>query len=166
MRNIEIGRLMNTIANIGVIGGLIFVGMQLNLDRDIAERTILFAATDTRLQWAELVHENREIWVKGLAGERLTSAESAEFDALANAWELSHYTYFRAQELASLESSRFVREWALELHTHPGLLNWWRQYRTRMNYTDPDSDQTWPVSVEEELQRLIKRNPEQSNAGT
>jgi hypothetical protein len=154
MKNIDVGRLINTIANIGVIGGLIFVGLQLKQDSDIAERATLFDATNSRLQWAELVRESGEVWVKGLAGEELTDYEYAEFDALATAWELSHYTYYRAQELVSLDPSRFVREWALELDSHPGLLNWWHRYRKRMDYTDPDSDQSWPISVDAELQRL------------
>lgn len=157
MKKIDLGQIINTVANLGVIGGLVFVGLQLKQDRDVAERAILFNATDTRLQWAELVRESREVWTRGLAGEELTAEENTEFDALATSWELAHYTYYRAQELVFLESSRFVKEWALELHTHPGLLNWWRQYRNRMTYTDPESDQTWPQLVESELHSLAQR---------
>jgi hypothetical protein len=157
MKKIDPGEAVNTIANLGVIAGLVFVGLQLKQDRDVAERNVLFSATEARFQWAELVREGSGVWNKGLAGEELTVEERTEFDTLASSWELAHYTYYRAQELAFLDPSRFVREWALELHTHPGLLGWWRRFQERMNYTDPVSDSPWHLAVDDELQRLGQR---------
>jgi len=158
MKNTDWKSTAELIGIAAIVASLIFVGLQLKQDRDVAERTVLFSATEARFQWAELVRESSGVWNKGLAGEELTDEERTEFDALASSWELAHYTYYRAQELAFLDSSRFVREWALELYTHTGLLEWWRRFQVRMSYTNP-AGSSWHVLVDDELERLVKEKP-------
>ena len=144
----------------GVIAGLIFVGLQLTQDRQIAATEIIADAADRRMYWAELIGQHPEIWVRGLAGEKLTTEEAVLFDALATSWELAHYSYYYdSNELSISPTKRCVREWALELDTHPGLLEWWRAYQTRMDYTSPVEIADWPVLVEEELSRLENAAP-------
>ena len=142
----------------GVLGGLIFVGLQLMQDRQIASTEVIAEAANRRMYWAELVGQNPDVWVKGLAGQPLSKTEAVYFDALATSWELSHYSYFyNSIQLGVSTDIRFVREWALELHTNPGLLAWWRALEQRMNYTSPRDVQEisdWSVQVEEELAQL------------
>jgi hypothetical protein len=143
-----------------VLGGLIFVGLQLMQDRQIASTQVIAEAASRRMYWAELIGQNPEIWVKGLAGQPLSATEAVQFDALATSWELSHYSYFyNSTQMDVSTDARFVREWALELHTNPGLLAWWRAFRQRMNYTSPTDLEIsdWPEQVEEELARLENR---------
>ena len=140
-----------------VLGGLIFVGLQLMQDRQIASTEVIAEAASRRMYWAELIGQNPEVWVKGLAGQPLSATEAVHFDALATSWELSHYSYFyNSNQLGVSADKRFVREWALELHTNPGLLEWWRAFQQRMNYTSPGdlAISDWPMLVEEELARL------------
>jgi hypothetical protein len=162
MKKIDLGQTISIFANVGVIAGLIFVGVQLAQDRRIAEQDTLFNAVDSRMYWAELVRDSEGVWIKGLAAEPLTAVEAKEFEALATAWELSHYTYFRGQQLAQLEPSRFVREWALELNTHPGLMRWWQGYRKKFLYTQAAApgENTWFAAIDEEMERL-EANPPQ-----
>jgi hypothetical protein len=144
----------------GVLGGLIFVGLQLAQDRQIAATGTIADAADRRMYWAELIGQNLEAWARGLAGEELSAEEAIVFDALATSWELAHYSYYyNSNELSVSPKARFVREWALELDTHPGLLEWWRAYRRRMDYTSPIDISGWPVLVEEELSRLEDARP-------
>ena len=42
MKQINLAQTINTIANVGVIAGLVFVGLQLKQDRKVAEITSLF----------------------------------------------------------------------------------------------------------------------------
>ena len=154
MKTIDFGQTITTVANLGVIGGLIFVGLQLMQDRQIATNAAILDVANTRMYWAELVGQNRDAWVKGLAGEPLSATEYAQFDALAASWEVSHYAYYNAQELLSADSSRFVREWALELNTNPGLMAWWDRFQRRLQYTNPDPAGEWIERIDEELTRL------------
>jgi hypothetical protein len=141
----------------GVLSGLIFVGLQLMQDRQIASAEVIAEAASRRMYWAELVGQNPDVWVRGLAGQPLSATEAVYFDALATSWELSHYSYFyNSTQMDVSTDARFVREWALELHTNPGLLAWWRAFRQRLNYTSPADIQfsDWPEQVEEELAQL------------
>ena len=144
-----------------VLGGLIFVGLQLMQDRQIASTEVIAEAASRRMYWAELIGQNPDVWIKGLAGQPLSKTEAVYFDALATSWELSHYSYFyNSNQLGVSTDTRFVREWALELHTNPGLLAWWRAFRQRLNYTSPRDEQdisNWPEQVKEELARLENR---------
>ena len=151
----KLSKLLQIGGMFGVIGGLVFVGLQLKQDRQIAATEVIGDAADRRMYWAELIGQHPEIWVRGLAGEKLTPEEAVLFDALATSWELSHYSYYNnSNELSVSPPARFVREWALELDTHPGLLEWWRAFQRRMDYTSPEEISGWPVMVEEELSRL------------
>ena len=146
----------------GVLGGLIFVGLQLMQDRQIAATEVIAEAAERRMYWAELIGQSPDLWVKGLSGQPLSVTEAAQFDALATSWELSHFSYYYSSNQLSISpTARFVREWALELHTHPGLLAWWHAYQQRMAYTSPtDRDYSeWPDQVEEELARLEDDDP-------
>lgn len=58
MKKIDLGQTLNTLANLGVIGGLIFVGLQVQQDRDIAAAARFVATEANRDQWAALVADN------------------------------------------------------------------------------------------------------------
>jgi hypothetical protein len=141
----------------GVLGGLLFVGLQLKQDRQIASTAVIAEAASRRMYWAELIGQNPDVWIKGLAGQPMSAAEAVHFDALATSWELSHYSYFyNSNHMGVSTDTRFVREWALELHTNPGLLAWWRAFRQRLSYTSPTDSEVsdWPEQVEEELAQM------------
>lgn len=78
MKKIDFGQTISILANLGVIGGLIFVGMQLQQDRELAVIAGTEASADARRYWAELVTNNSEVWVKGRNGEDLVETEQAE----------------------------------------------------------------------------------------
>lgn len=165
MKNINIGQFINTLANVGVIGGLVFVGLQLVQERQVAEIASLYEATNTSMYWIEIVRESPEVWVKGLAGEPLSPTEAAEFEQVASSWELFHYTAYVAQPIMGIDSTKFVREWALQLYSHPGLLAWWEGYRKKSLYIQPVSpsdNNPWFDAIDEEMKHL-EANPPQIN---
>ena len=162
MKKINLGQAINTLANVGVIAGLVFVGLQLMQDRKMAEVATLWEGTNTRMYWIELVRESPEVWVKGRAGEPLSSTEAAEFEQVAIAWELFHYTAYVSQPIMGIDPMKFVREWALQLNSHPGLLTWWEGHKKRILYVDPPppgESIPWFDAVDEEMKRLEAKSP-------
>jgi hypothetical protein len=149
-----------------VLAGLIFVGLQLSQDRQIAKIQVVAEAANKRMYWAELIEQSPEVWVKGLAGQPLSATEAAQFDALATSWELTHFSFhYTTNHLSNISTDRrFVREWVLELRKHPGLLKWWQAYQQRMAITSAEdrANDAWALLVEEELNK-IKTEPYGAN---
>jgi hypothetical protein len=163
MQKFSLSQSLGVLANLGVIAGLVFVGLQLKQDRRIAESSLLFDGTNTRMYWVELVRESPDVWINGLAGESLTPAEAAQFEQIAISWELFHYTAYVTQPLLDIDPGKFVREWALQLYTHPGLMSWWENYRKRSRYTQPlppNGRNPWFDAIDAEIKYLRENPPE------
>ncbi len=169
MTKLDLGQAISILANVGVIGGLIFVGVQLKQDREIATIDRRIAASDSRMLWAELVTANGDLWAKGLAGEPLTPAESVEFDVLASAlgfdwWQrwanygISSYGLDLDSEPSTIRHS-VIREAALELYSHPGLLDWHRNFEERLKRIGRHGE--FYQLIEDELD--ILRSEDESN---
>lgn len=96
MKKIDIGQSIQIIANAGVIAGLIFVGLQLQQERELAGIEATNYAQDSRIEWATLLSEgdNAQIWSKGINGELLSPPEHILFEALSLAFEMSSFTAF------------------------------------------------------------------------
>ena len=139
-----------------IVASLIFVGMQVKQDRQVALAASIQDASSNRLYWAELIAEHSDVWVKGLDGEMLSRAEKTKFEALAGALELSYYTaWTTAIELEIGNQERWVRAAALDFHTHPGLMEFWQRHLELQALTDPDSNlDPWLASVKDEIARL------------
>ena len=149
---------LQVIGLFGVLGGLIFVGLQLRLDRQAAQAGAADAALGVRQSWAELLTNNSVVWAKGLAGEPLSFEESLEFSELADVFSFRYFvSQFRASQLGNTEVERFAPELAAEIHRHPGLRRWWdetRDKRIEQRQRLGRSESAWSVAVTEELARL------------
>jgi hypothetical protein len=152
----ELNDWLQVVGLFGVLGGLIFVGLQLRLDRQVALSQDIAEASTTRMYWAEIIADHPEVWVKGSSGDPLSPAEAAQFNALATSWELSWYSaWTRSTQLGAQTPERFVKEVALDLHSHPGLMMFWRTHQERMSRVDPASDaDEWMLAVDGEIRRL------------
>jgi hypothetical protein len=143
----------------GVLGGLVFVGLQLSLDRQWAAVEGTNQGTQNRQNWAELVNTNAEVWTKGLGGEPLSATESVRFDVLALAHEIMYFNnYTRSVRGISTQlPERWVREYAHEIHGNSGLEQWWADYRQDAEQLREGlglASSTWNDAVMEELRRL------------
>ena len=147
----------------GVLGGLIFVGLQLSLDRGVAISDRTIARTANRAYWAELLTNNADVWIRGLADDPLSATEAAQFAALADA-RLSLYFTSNVQGRYGLGvAPRFSAVRAARLiYENPGLQSWWSEDRARSieaRQIVGISDSDWGTAVDEELDRLAP--PEQ-----
>ena len=157
----ELNDWLQVVGLFGVLGGLVFVGLQLRLDRQIAVTQATEAASANQQYWAELVNDNADVWVKGLSGEALSEPEKARFEVLASARMFSYFTsWIRAGQTTSQIRERFELEAAAELHRHPGLLHWWRENNRRQREIFERVGQTleWAEAVNEELGRLERQS--------
>jgi hypothetical protein len=135
MKKIDLGQAISIIANLGVVAGLIFVGLEIQQEREIAQANRLQSNSGAYRNWAEIVADNAELWAKGIYGEPLSLEEAVAFDALARAREGSMFVAYQSAVLtgeseALLDS--LIRETALEFSFYPGLLKFWREHEQRM----------------------------------
>jgi hypothetical protein len=154
MKKIDLSQAITMLANVGVIAGLVFVGLQLRQEHLIARQQMMFTAADQSLYWAELTTSNSEVWFEGLADEQLTPEDAESFDALAEAWFIRMFTGFAgSSQLGELGfEGVWVQAAALKLHQNAGLLRWWRSFRERARVVDQAYG--FVALVNQELERL------------
>lgn len=132
MKKLDLGQTITILANLGVIGGLVFVGMQLRQDREIALVDRMQALESNFYYWAELVNANENLWARGLAGEELSPYEMVQFDSLAEARQFALYArWFAAgRDVSSGVATQdsFLQDIAIEIASNPGFLAWWRTF--------------------------------------
>ncbi len=135
MKNIDLGQTISIIANLGVVAGLVFVGLQIQQEREIAQANRLQSNSEAFRNWAEIVADNAELWARGIAGEPLSAQDAITFDALARAREVSMYVAWQSAILTGQSGElvdSLIRETAVEFSSHPGLLKYWREHEERM----------------------------------
>ncbi len=81
--SLSFSALANFFGVIGVIGSLVFVGIQLQQDSDINQSQLLSSDQIIELEFARLVQENPSIWSKGLEGLDLNDTEEIVFNSMA-----------------------------------------------------------------------------------
>ena len=157
----ELNDWLQVVGLFGILGGLIFVGLQLSQDRRVALSEGVSAASADMKAWAELVNDNAEVWVKGSSGEPLSAVEAARFESLARARELWYYTEWnRAIQIGTQRPQRWVRGAALEFSSHPGLRKFWTGHKALIDRLS-GTESEWSTAVEEEILRL----DQESSAG-
>ena len=129
---IDLGQTITVLANLGVIGGLIFVGLQIEQDREIAIVDRMSSYVSNFYYWAELVNSEGDIWARGLSGEELSPNEVVRFHALAEARFFAQYSaWFSSEQSVSsgdVTRNSFLQATALEISSNPGYLAWYRKY--------------------------------------
>ena len=105
-----------------------FVGLQLRQDREIAVSQLYADWDDTRIEWARLVNENDEIWIRGLKGEELDEKERLRFDSVATAWyHMENGRFIRASRTSLATPEGVALRTAFFVRGNPGLERWWTQ---------------------------------------
>lgn len=139
----------------GVLGGLVFVGLQLKQDQRIANAESVFTSATLRFDLAEMMGGDAEVWVKGIHGESLSEVEKAQFDAMiAAALGFWYAVWYRESEIGSAQGAQgAARATASFIGSTPELLRYWYQRNV-------DSVFPFEVAVNNELERLDVVPPE------
>ena len=128
MKTNRLKEIVELVAVFSIVASLIFVGLQVKQEHEIALTDAVTAAADSRKYMAELISDNREVWVSGLAGEPLTDLDKVVFAWLADAYTLDIFaSWYRASQLNHTSPDRFPFEYASYLIRNPGLLAYWRE---------------------------------------
>ena len=107
------------------MASLVFVGVQLQQDQEIAEAQIHLGATANVAAITQSIADNQSVWRRGLVGEDLTPDERATFNAIARAIYQRHFgLYNRGLRLNLAPPEVVVRRFAFFAYQYKGL----RQY--------------------------------------
>ena len=107
-----------------IVISLVFVGIQLQQDRDLAQVSSFGSVAESTNALSELVQSHSEVWVRGLDGEPLSDAESAVFMSMIRAVEFRYMNLIvRWQAIGdeSFDPEIHARIFAYYAYLHPGL---------------------------------------------
>ena len=127
MKKIDLGQAVGIVANLGVIAGIVFLGVELRQNNELlleeAQRARAQAFRENQGVWAD----HAEVWAKDLDGETLTSAEAFRLSRiwLMNLW--AYQTSFR--QLPRDEVERAATLFRRQYQTMPSLRATWEQDR-------------------------------------
>ena len=107
---------------VAIIASLIFVGLQVRQDQNIAVVQILSAHDGNMVEMASLISENRDVWIPGLDGEKLSEPDEMAFQTMADAADrLMNARFTRTQLLDTFPGEIVAQRYAFKLYTYPGL---------------------------------------------
>jgi hypothetical protein len=127
---------MQVIGIFAVVASLIFVGLQMQQDREIAAVEAMSSRSGEITDLAEVIGNNKSVWVSGLNGDEMPDDDVATFHAMNEAVE-SYFAslWFRLDTIgvgnASPES--VIDDYAFAIYTHTGLRRAWNG---QMDYWD------------------------------
>jgi hypothetical protein len=105
-----------------IVVSLVFVGVQLRLDREVAVVEARAGLTDRVVNLSELIAGRKEVWRKGLDGSELSDSEEIEFRAMVTAVQSHFFTkYVRWNRIGPIDPSVAAQSFAYALYAHPGL---------------------------------------------
>ena len=115
----NIGELLGVTA---IVASLIFVGLQMQQDQDIAIADTYGSLAESTANLADLVDRNAEIWQRGLDGEALSITDRIKFLALAKAIQ-THFSHIhiRWNQIGPIAPDVAARRYAHALFIYPGL---------------------------------------------
>lgn len=114
---------------VAIVASLVFVGIQLRQTQNIAMAEGYSNLFSTRIEVANSVKEDVDIWRKGAAGEELDETESPIFAILVNQInEAAVQGFLHAQQVASADEAQFgARDFAGFLYQNPGARTVWNK---------------------------------------
>lgn len=168
---ISFNGIANFLGVFGVIGSLVFVGLELRQDSDINQSQLLSSDQIIALEFERLIQENPIIWFKGLQGSELDENEKIIFNSMA-------YTLFRVKANAHRRGllfeedtnnfALFSRPYAFFIYQNPGLRNWFDRFIEKRDqidsaFNDRNELRYYPLVISNLLSILDETEPPISN---
>ena len=149
-----------------IVASLIFVGVQLRQDGQIAQADRLATQQILDLEITRFVDQRPEIWRKGLAGEEQSENDQISFEMISYALFRQQANEYRSRFfLSGISSDIAVRTYAYFLYQNPGARAWFAKLvETRVSldraYGLPDEIKFFPKIVDDRLRYLDDHGPE------
>lgn len=159
--------LFERIGIVAIIASLIFVGLQVRQDQNIAVAQILAEHDGNLIEMANLVSDNREIWIRGLEGEELSKLDELAFQTMADTTDrLLSNRFNRTQLLDTFPGDLVAQRYAFRLYTFPGLRRIYEVKKARrlthnsgFNGTDVGGSAGFRIKVDRYLVELDTGSP-------
>ena len=149
-----------------LVASLIFVGIQLRLEQEIAESQAYIDAAAASYDLAELITNNQDIWIAGLEGDELSTSDQVKFDTIV--WAVSQRKiaiWQRRIRLDAGDPESWINSFAYELYLYPGLRESWARLSARSTFDiaatgTEDSNTGFSARVQQVLTELDRLGPE------
>ena len=83
MKKLELGQAVSVLANVGVIAGIVFLGIELQQNNELLSEEAQRARAQAFRENMGVFSDNAEIWVKDVNGEALTAAEAFRMERMS-----------------------------------------------------------------------------------
>ena len=149
-----------------IVASLIFVGLQLQQDTQIARSESLVADQVLDLEFAQLIDGRRNVWRRGLAGEQLSDDDQVSFDLMAYALFRQQANDFRrGLVFGDAITDLTADSYAFFVYGNPGLRVWFDELVEVRSYVavalqTPDEIRFFPKIVNDILKQLDEAGPE------
>ncbi len=148
-----------------IVASLIFVGLQMQQDRDMTLIQVLADQDDTQIEWTRLINENAELWAKGLDAAELDKLDTLRFDSLTNAYfSKRSYLYQRTVISDTRPASQIARASAEAIASFPGLEAAWA--KRWMIFQQRDVSPPYDVAVQGYLLEIRQGDRKNIDPGT
>lgn len=119
---------IDSIGMSAIVLSLIFVGLQLQQSQIIAQTEIDSQFLETGIATNGQINDHVDVWVRGLADEKLSRNDAAVFNnLLLNMNEIVYFTSLNQFRLAGTHDARLsVTDFAIFLHRNPGARRVWK----------------------------------------
>jgi hypothetical protein len=145
----ELNDWLQVLGLFGVLGGLVFVGLQMQQTQSIGNSERIQMRIANTIELNNAINENAEIWERGITGEELDALDTIIFENLIKT--VNDFYYFGANAALELGNPRgaeiTIQNFAVFLYRNPGArLAFERrekdasQYRARLSREEASSN--------------------------
>lgn len=123
-----------SIAMMAIVLSLVFVGLQLKQSQVIARNEIDGQFLENRIEAVGQINDHVNVWVRGLAAEKLSVDDAAVFEnLLININDITFFTASNHFNLGSNEDARInIDDFAIFLHQNPGARRVWEARESQL----------------------------------
>ncbi len=126
--------IVDSIGIIVIVLSLVFVGLQLRQSQVIATNEIGLKELESRIAAHGQINDHVSVWVKGLAGEKLSDDDTVIFEnLLINVNDITFHSASNYFQLGDHADARIVTgDLAIFLHRNPGARRVWETRENRL----------------------------------
>ena len=107
-----------------IVASLVFVGLQLRQEDDVARLELIDRSTDQQRELQKWITENADLWIRGCAGSELSEAEYAVFQSIVRTYISQAYNRWVARyainDQTGASGQYLIDAIAANLHRYPG----------------------------------------------
>lgn len=128
MNSAKLNDWMQVAGIFAVVASLLFVGLQMQQDRQLAGAQLFAETDDSTTNTAALMNENIDIWMSGSRGNELSAKDEAIYQNLFMSVRYGYASFYETQiRLDALSPDWVARKFAYQLYSNAGLRRIWNQ---------------------------------------